>query len=287
MSEMVLVTKSLLDDIAIALASKREEVGTKYTLSEMPGKILGIANNFEVEVLGAPNSTVYWVNQEDNTKNGSFELTNGTGSCVLPAGTYSFTNIVTLSKSLFYPVPESDKNYTTMSKIVGINSNKQIELYPEHMIYWYGRSSSYTIDNGNEYTLSGWGRKQSATELGNCVSSSASSTYQTSIGIAWGTHDKINTVGYTKIYIRYILNWDGGSNNRQSKWGLLPSSRTLDNNNNFAIKADDGNTTLDGLSSYYLNITDIQGDYYLAGYAGVGYQTSGTTYISILAIWLE
>ena len=135
-----------------------------------------------VTLKGAPQSTISWT----GTDTGSVNTGNsGDVSVALSPGTYTFVNTVTID----------DIDYTAYTKTVAVTADITVELFPEHIIYWYGRVVT-AIDNPSGYSSHG-GSVEAMTAKTNCVSGTKSTGYQQNWGVNWGTASAIDTTGFT------------------------------------------------------------------------------------------
>ena len=269
----VLVTDTYLEDIADAI---REKLGveTTYKISEMAAAILSISGGGTVSFHGAPYSTVSYT----GAASGSVTLDQyGQGSAVLTAGTYTFTNTVTIG----------DDSFTAATKTVGIAGDMTVDLVPTGALYWYGLKITDFADAGN-YTPPGsstWGQNIAMTAGTNCISGEASTSSGTHRDIMWGSAAKIDTTGCTYLKARLAVDWSAANSAQNNV--ALKSSKSFTANTVQTVNL--GSTEYDGASDItVMSVTGYQGEYYLCGNAGSTYNSGTVTVdMKILALWLE
>lgn len=269
----VLVTEDYLSDIADAIREKLG-VATTYKPSEMAAAILSISGGGTVSFHGAPYSTVSYT----GAASGSVTLDQyGAGSAVLAAGTYTFTNTVTIGEDEF----------TAAVKTVGVAGDMTVDLVPAGALYWYGlKVTDFAAASG--YTPPGsstWGENIAMTAGTNCISGTATTSGGTHRDIMWGSAAKIDTTGYTYLKARLVVDWDNAHSCRNTF--ALNKSKSFTSG---AVKTENlESTEYDGASDItVMSVTDAQDEYYIYGNAGSTYN-SGTVTVTmkILALWLE
>jgi len=269
---LVLVTESYLQDIADAIRSKLGTADT-YKPSEMAAAIMSISVGGAVTLKGAPNSTVTYT----GTASGSVSLnSSGEGVVSLEAGTYTFTNTVTISGTTF----------TAYSKTVAVTDDATVNLFPDGMIYHFGRYSTSIADSSSYTNPSYWESMKNVTNYTNFVQGAAESAGSPSKREAfkWGSAAKIDTTGYTTLKARAVISWTGGSADYKTNVIGFMSSKNL---GSFTSQYSFGTGNNAGTSAITLSTSIPSGSYYLGGYAGYHLQVSWGLTMKILALWLE
>lgn len=313
MSEMVLVTKSYLDDIANAIGSRLEET-PNYTLSQMPSKIASIGLNNIVTVYGAPsqdNSSILEYTKSGGSTQTAYFDSNGT--CILQnisSGPYTFINKVYVGTTEIGITARE-----TRTESVVINGNTTITLYPSGALYWYGKRinniefiDDWTTGGNDHYRVatSGDWNSNSGTNAKamingyNCLYGSVVGHTNYPRSLNWGSATTIDKGNYTRLNMRIATTWVGSSlsDSRKVNWFGLASGKKLltgdgtdfitgasaNNINTYTGTGYVGNDAAD----IVIDISNTSGPYYIAGYGG--YHNSGTSTglnMQILAIWLS
>ena len=243
----------------------------------------GAGGSAAVTVKGAPGSALAWTGPESGS--GTLDL-NGESELVLPQGNYTFTNTVTVDGT----------ELTAFSGTVGVTRGAVIRLYPDGVIYWFGRTVTNIADGADYANPSGWETKTAMTAEDNCVKGTSSSELSESRGlIKWGSYAKISTVkpdnsGYEMLKARAVMSWasSGGSQYKHNYWKLM-SAKDLNLGAAAEVSyADLLTATSDGEQPFQVMfLPDTPGEYYLGGYAGYGYKAANGITMKILAIWME
>ena len=273
----VLVTDTYLEDIADAI---REKLGveTTYKPSEMAAAILSISGGGAITLKGIPNTTVTYTGDAS----GSVSLdASGEASVVLSGGTYTFTNTVTIG----------DDTITAYTKTVAVTGDATVKLYPEGMIYWFGRMLT-SIADGDDYTGpsgNNWGSILSMTGEAHSVDGSAMSELSNKKEcMKWGSYDKVDTTGYSVLKARAIIEWTTTASSsipyKNNVFQFMSSKSLLT-----SVKSVDiGYDSSDGSAAFELmTLPETPGEYYIGGYAGYNYKASYGISMKILALWLE
>ena len=271
---LVLVTDSYLKDIGDAIRTKLG-VATKFKPSEMAAAILTISAGGSVTLKGAPSSTVTYT----GAASGSVSLnSSGEGVVLLDAGTYTFTNTVTIGGTTF----------TAYTKTVAVASDMTVNLFPSGMIYHFGRAKTSIADGASYTNPLYWENVKNPSNYTNYVQGSAESAGSPSKREAfkWGSAAKIDTTGFTALKARAVITWTGGSADyKQNVIGFMSSKNLGSFVKQYSFGT--GNNTGTSAITISSSLPSTPGEYYLGGYAGYHLQASWGLTMKILALWLE
>ncbi len=226
-----------------------------------------------VTLKGVPQSTISWTGADTGSVNTG---NSGDASVALIPGTYTFVNTVVIDGT----------TYTAYTKTAAINADAVVQLFPDNVIYWYGRTA-VAIDNPAGYSGHGVSLK-AMTAKTNCVSETESTGYQQNKGVIWGTATAIDTTGFTELKFVQYLSW---ANNRGYLFGAIGLFANKSDANPVYSFAEAGSgqgtgVVRDGTTVDHVTILN-PGQYYLSGYAFRGYNNQGSVTMKVFAVWLE